>query len=341
MKINTASIILKNLPELNLSSLLLGEKVNAKVIENLGNGYYIVKLKEAKVKVHSNIPLKDNEIFMVSEKIAGKIVLKPLASSSAYSVSNLISGYPLLSGIESPIVSQIIYFMLKKNVRINESNVLKLYNAVSKSGVEKDVNGFILRFLINLISDGVQVTPDLIKKLVVYKNLLSEKKHSFKNKSKRENLSDNKKEEIFSKKEKKSLFDFITEINSLMNNGDMRGGYYFILPFITQEEEFYSEIKFFYEKNALGEMDYSVSANLHFSTGEVKLRGTYIGLYIYLKLYFENEGFLNLCKENYVIKDERETWIKSVKFFPMAKLDVEDEVLFSDIYYKDENIEFA
>jgi hypothetical protein len=229
--------------------------------------------------------------------------------------------------------------MLKKNINIKEDRVLKLYNTIKKSGAENLVNGSMLRFLINLVDDGINVASELINKLVEYYKFLQKKKSKIKNKSKKGFKSDNIKEEIFSKMDKEFLDGFVKEIDSLFSNGEKRGSFYFILPFLTGEENFYSEIKFFYEKNDLGEKDYGVAANLHFATGEVKLRATCIKRYIYIKLYFENEIFLNLCKGSFDLKDKHE-FIESVSFLKLEDIEYDSEVLFSDLYFKDEEIEF-
>ena len=341
MKVNNTSIVLKDLPEFNISSLTVGEKVNADVLKNLGKGYYLVNLKNSKIKIHSDVPLQGKEIFIVSEKTGGQIVLKPFLSSSFFSVSNLVAGYPSLSKIENPLINQIVFLMLKKNMRIDEENVLRIFNSISKSAIKGGINSYILRFLINLSGDGVIITPELINKVVEYSNFLINKKLYFKNKNKTAHLSDNKKDEIFNDKEKQDLTYFIKEINELMTKGNMRGAYYFIFPFITEEEEFYSEIKFYFEKNDSGNKDYKVSANIHLSTGEVKLRGTYINSYIYIKLYFENLEFLNLCKQDYENPAENKFDVTNVEFLSIDEIEHEKEVLFSDIYYKDEKIEYT
>jgi hypothetical protein len=52
MKVQNSRVILNNLPELNTTKLFLGEKINANVLKDLGNGYYLVKIKNAKIKIH-------------------------------------------------------------------------------------------------------------------------------------------------------------------------------------------------------------------------------------------------------------------------------------------------
>ena len=69
MEIRKTTISLTPSTNAEHTGFITGEKIKAHVLQNLGNGFYLVNLKGNEVKVKSYVPLKDNEIFIVEKTL--------------------------------------------------------------------------------------------------------------------------------------------------------------------------------------------------------------------------------------------------------------------------------
>jgi len=313
---------------------IIGEKIKASVITHLGNGFYLVNVKGKEIKVKSYVPLKDVEVFIV-EKTGKQVVLRQEVSTHSYDVERLISGFPQLSQVNDPLLRQILSLFLKKNLKLDENSIYRLYRVLKEAGAGDKLPANFIRFLINLSEEGIPFNSLLVKTLLDYEKFLAEKKEKFKNEDYKKFFADNKKEKFFSNDEIKRIYSFLKDTGDLLKHGKDRGAYYFLFPFMSDEEKFFAELKVFFEKNEQGEKDYGFAVNLHFTAGEVRIRGNKIQSQIYTRLFFENEKFLDFCKEQIIQADFP---YDNIRFFMMAECVDDEEALFSDIYYKDEQL---
>jgi hypothetical protein len=336
MNIQKSSVVVNNIQGLATDTLKVGEKLNAEILKDFGDGFYLIKIKNMSLKVKSFVPLRNVKTFSVVEKGNNSLVLKPDLTGRVFDPDNLISGFPTLKNIESPLIHQIVILFLKKNMPTDEDKILKLYNALKSKEGSLFLKPSLIRFLINLMDEGINVNSELINKLIEYAEFLNSKKKELKNKDFIKHPADNIRQGFFNKIDVSDFKEKVSAILELFKGLKTRDGYYGIMPVFVDDEKFYSEIKIFSEKNALGKKDYGFSANIHLSTGEVRIRGTYINGYSYLRLYFENIDFLHFCKENPVFNDID---AQSIELLEISEIEYDEDVLFSDMYIKDEKLE--